>query len=153
MANHLNFERETMELMRRGSWELLEFASKGDHRGELVALQRDGGIPFDIKRVYYLVKTKTGVVRGLHAHKDLDQVLVAVSGSCRVSVDDGTRKEAFTLNSPQKGLRITNLVWREMDEFSHDCVLLVVASDIYRERDYIRNYAEFLRFLAAGTMR
>ena len=131
------------ESVSRGFWELIQFESKGDHRGNLIAIEGLNDIPFDIKRVYYLIKTKENVRRGYHAHLNLDQVLLVVSGSCKVMVDDGNRKEEFKLDNVQKGLRIKNLVWREMFEFSSDCVLLVLASDHYNEEDYIRDYSEF----------
>jgi hypothetical protein len=145
MENTASFKREDFPSVKAGTWELLAFPGKGDHRGELFAIEGSKNIPFDIKRVYYLVETKLGVVRGLHAHKNLDQVLIAISGSCRVLVDDGRTKEYFALTGPGKGLRIKNLVWREMDQFTPDCVLLVLASDIYKESDYIRDYSEFLK--------
>ena len=130
-------------MKKQGSWELLHFSSKGDDRGELIALEGKGEIPFKIERVYYLVNTKRGVRRGLHAHIDLDQVLIAVLGSCKVMVENGEKREEFLLDSCKKGLRITNLVWREMYDFSKDCVILVVASRHYNAEDYIRNYQEF----------
>ena len=127
-----------------GFWELVHFKSKGDHRGDLVAIEAFADVPFEIRRVYYLIKTREKVRRGFHAHLQLDQVLVAVSGACKVLVDDGDRREEFVLDDCQKGLRLKNLVWREMYEFSSDCVLLVIASEYYSEDDYIRNYEEFL---------
>ena len=135
----------TFPVTSPGTWELLHFPGRGDQRGELFAIEGLKSIPFEIKRVYYLVRTKTDVIRGLHAHKNLDQVLIAISGSCRVMVEDGARKEYFTLRDSGQGLRIKNLVWREMDQFSPDCVLLVLASDFYNESDYIRDYSEFLK--------
>ena len=129
----------------KGSWETVRFPSKGDSRGELVVVEENRELPFAIKRIYYLIKTKEGVRRGFHAHRNLDQVLLAISGSCRVLVDDSYRREEYLLNDCQNGLRIKNLVWREMFDFSPDCVLLVLASEIYNEDDYIRNYDEFLR--------
>ena len=131
--------------MKKGSWQLLEFQSRGDHRGELIAIESLKSIPFDLKRIYYLILTKEGVRRGFHAHQKLDQVLIAITGSCRVLVDNGTQKEEYLLNNCKTGLRITNLVWREMFDFSGNCVLLVLANDWYREEDYVRNYADFLK--------
>ena len=130
--------------MNTAAWEVIQFKGNGDERGQLVALESDINVPFQIKRVYYLIQTCEGVRRGFHAHQKLDQILIAVSGSCRVSVDDGIRKEEFLLNDCKTGLRIRDLVWREMSEFSPDCVLLVLASDLYNEKDYIRNYDRFL---------
>lgn len=126
---------------------ILEFKSNGDDRGSLVALESYKNIPFDIKRVYYIFDTKTGVVRGLHAHKDLSQVMVCLKGSCRVVLDDGSIKEQVILDSPEQGLLINSMMWREMHDFSVDCVLLVLANEYYDESDYIRDYDGFLEYL------
>ncbi|NLY17053.1 MAG: WxcM-like domain-containing protein [Gammaproteobacteria bacterium] len=124
---------------------LVEFPPLGDDRGSLVALEANVTVPFEIKRVYYIFGTKQGVSRGFHAHKNLKQVAVCVTGKCRFVLDDGqTRQEAW-LDSPTKGLLIEDLVWREMHDFSEDCVLLVLASEHYDESDYIRDYDEFLK--------
>lgn len=123
----------------------IAFQSKGDDRGSLVALESQKNIPFDIKRVYYIFDTKTGVVRGLHAHKALSQVMVCLKGSCHVMLDNGLLKEQVVLDSPNKGLLIDSMMWREMHDFSEDCVLLVLANEHYDESDYIRDYDEFLK--------
>jgi len=123
---------------------LLDFATKGDARGSLVALESHKNIPFDIKRVYYIFATEAGVVRGLHAHKALQQVLICLKGSCRIVLDNGSMKEQVILDCPDKGLLIDSLVWREMHDFSHDCVLLVLADNYYDEEDYLRDYNQFL---------
>lgn len=123
----------------------INFPSLGDDRGSLVALETSKQIPFDIKRVYYIFGTKTGVARGFHAHKALKQVAICVSGKCKMILDNGHTKEEAWLDSPNKGLLIEDLVWREMHNFSEDCVLLVLASEHYDESDYIRNYDEFLK--------
>ena len=124
---------------------LLNFNILGDGRGSLISLEQNSNIPFDIKRVYYIYGTKENVRRGFHAHRDLEQVLICVSGSCKVLIDDGITKEDILLNSPNKGLLISGLVWREMFDFSDDCVLMVLASELYDESDYIRNYDDFLK--------
>ena len=123
----------------------VEFPPLGDGRGSLVALEANETIPFDIKRVYYIFGTKQNVTRGLHAHLALKQVMLCVTGSCKILLDDGVVKESVVLDSPTKGLLVESLVWREMSQFSPDCVLLVIASEIYDESDYIRNYEEFRR--------
>lgn len=123
---------------------LIDFPPLGDDRGSLVALEANKTIPFEIKRVYYIFGTKPGVARGFHAHKDLKQVAVCVTGSCRMLLDDGRHKEEVLLDSPTKGVLIEELVWREMHEFTPDCVLLVLASEHYDEADYIRDYSVFL---------
>lgn len=126
---------------------LLEFKSNGDDRGSLVALESYTNIPFDIKRVYYIFDTKQNVVRGLHAHKNLSQVMVCLKGSCRVVLDNGSVTQHVILNSPNQGLLIESVIWREMHDFSEDCMLLVLASEPYDESDYIRDYDEFKEML------
>ena len=125
----------------------IDFPPLGDDRGSLVALEGAKTVPFDIKRVYYIFDTKKGVSRGFHAHKNLEQVAICVRGSCRMVLDDGTNRVDAILDSPIKGIYIGNLVWREMHEFSEDCVLLVLASEHYDEADYIRDYQEYCRAL------
>lgn len=125
--------------------QFVEFPSLGDDRGSLVALEGGVTIPFDIRRVYYIFSTKAGVIRGLHAHKNLKQVALCITGKCRIILDNGITREETWLNSPSKGLVINDLVWREMHDFSDDCVLLVLASEHYDENDYIRCYDEFLK--------
>ena len=124
---------------------IINFEVKGDDRGILVALEGNKNVPFDIKRVYYISGTKEGIRRGFHAHKDLEQVLICVSGSCKILLDNGDSKEEILLNSPSSGLLIKKMIWREMFDFSSDCVLMVLANDYYSEDDYIRNYEDFLR--------
>lgn len=126
---------------------LVEFPPLGDERGSLVALEAQKTIPFDVKRVYYIFGTQDGVSRGFHAHKKLQQVAVCVTGKCRMVLDDGQHREEVWLDSPTKGLLIGDLVWREMHDFSTDCVLLVLASEHYNEADYIRSYDDFKRVL------
>ena len=106
------------------------FQQHGDDRGQLIALEEHRDIPFEIKRVYYMYETGQGVRRGFHAHKSLEQILICIHGSCKVY--------------------ISNNMWREMYDFSPDAVLLVLASDFYKEEDYIRNYDDFLKFVGAN---
>lgn len=123
----------------------VKLPSLGDHRGSLIAIEGGQTIPFDIARVYYLYGTKADVTRGLHAHKALRQVAIVVSGSCLMTLDNGKERVALRLDSPDKGLLIESMMWREMTEFSPDCVLLVIADSHYDEDDYIRDYDEFLK--------
>lgn len=125
----------------------LTFPIIGDNRGSLIALETFQNIPFDIKRVYYVFDTLSGVSRGFHAHRDLKQVLICVKGNCRILLDDGNSKDNVILNSPQTGLLIEDLVWHEMHDFSEDCVLLVLASEYYDESDYVRDYDNFLELV------
>lgn len=120
------------------------FQPHGDDRGQLVALEEFKDIPFEIKRVYYMYDTKEGVRRGFHAHKSLEQILVCIHGTCKILLDNGKEKKIIPLEKPYEGLYIANDMWREMYDFSPDAVLLVLASQIYDEADYIRDYDTFL---------
>lgn len=123
---------------------LHEFKVLGDHRGQLVALETNRQIPFDVKRVFYIYGTQEGVPRGNHSHYKTKQFLVAVNGSCKVTLDNGLgNKETFHLNRPNLGLFQDALIWGTMHDFSSDCVLMVLADKYYDESDYIRDYDEF----------
>jgi dTDP-4-dehydrorhamnose 3,5-epimerase-like enzyme len=122
----------------------INFPSLGDERGSLVALEGAKTVPFEIKRVYYIFGTQPGVARGFHAHRNLRQVAVCVTGKCRIVLDDGEKRDEAVLDSPNKGLVIGEMVWREMHDFSSDCVLLVLANEHYDESDYIRIYSDFV---------
>ena len=123
----------------------INFKPLGDDRGSLVALEANKSVPFDIKRVYYIFGTKEGVSRGFHAHRNLKQVAVCVTGSCRFVLDNGKAREEIVLDTSTTGLVIDDLTWREMHDFTPDCVLMVLASEYYDETDYIRDYQEFLK--------
>ena len=114
-------------------------------RGKLSFIEKDV-IPFSIKRVYYLYDVPSDGSRGGHAHKKLNQFLIALSGSFDVIVDDGSSKKTFTLNKPNKGLYIPNGIWREMENFSAGAICLVLASDYFDESDYFRDYKRFIQF-------
>lgn len=126
----------------------VNFPALGDDRGSLVALEGNKSVPFDIKRVYYIFGTLPGVARGFHAHKALKQVAISVTGKCKILLDNGTEKAEVWLDSPTKGIVIEGMVWREMHDFSPDCVLLVLASEYYDESDYIRCYEDFIKAVA-----
>lgn len=123
------------------------FQPHGDERGQLVALEEFNDIPFRIKRVYYMYDTGQGVVRGHHAHKSLEQILVCIHGSCKIKLDNGYEKKVVPLEKPYEGLYVGAGMWREMYDFSPDAVLMVLASEIYKEEDYIRDYDAFLDML------
>lgn len=125
--------------------QIVNFPPLGDDRGSLVAFEAKKSVPFEIKRVYYIFGTKEGVSRGFHAHRNLKQVAVCVTGSCRFVLDNGKQREEVLLDRSTKGLIIEDLTWREMHDFSSDCVLLVLASEYYDENDYIRDYNEFIK--------
>lgn len=124
---------------------LIPLQAHGDDRGSLISLEQDKNIPFQVKRVYYIFNTKAGVTRGFHAHRKLKQVAIAVKGSCRFLLDDGKEKVSFLLDNAAQGLLIESYIWREMSDFSEDCVLMVLADNFYDESDYIRDYDEFLK--------
>lgn len=124
---------------------LIDLTIMGDERGGLIALEENHNVPFDVKRVYYIFSTKKDVRRGYHAHKNLKQLAICTSGSCTFLLDNGLTQEHITLSSPKQGLLIEGLIWREMYNFSEDCVLMVLADDYYNADDYIRDYAIFLK--------
>lgn len=126
---------------------LLDLKTLGDERGHLIVLENNKNIPFDVRRVYYLTDTQPGVPRGFHAHKELVQVAVCVSGKCLMKLDDGIIQEEVWLDAPSKAIVIEPMVWHEMHEFSPQCVLLVLASDFYDEADYIRDYSKFMEII------
>ena len=128
--------------------ELCDFKRIGDKLGILVSLESLINIPFEMKRVYYIYNLKHDLPRGFHAHKNLQQLLVCVSGSCEVMLDSGNEKLTYHLNKPHQGLFIDKMIWHEMHSFSEDCVLMVLASDYYNEEDYIRNYENFIQLLS-----
>jgi dTDP-4-dehydrorhamnose 3,5-epimerase-like enzyme len=130
--------------MKMNLIKLIEFNKLGDDRGSLISLEGNVNIPFDIRRVYYIFGTKQNVARGFHAHKDLQQVAICVKGECKFILDDGKKRESIRLNKPNVGLYIDSMKWREMHDFSEDCVLMVLASHQYDESDYIRNYDDFI---------
>jgi dTDP-4-dehydrorhamnose 3,5-epimerase-like enzyme len=127
------------------NYKLLDFKTLGDDRGSLIAIEEGYNTPFEIKRVYYIFDTKSGVERGFHAHINLKQLAITVKGSCTFVLDNGTAREEIKLDNPNQGLLIEGLIWREMKNFSPDCVLVVLASEHYDESDYIRDYDEFLK--------
>lgn len=124
-----------------------QFQQHGDERGQLVALEEFKDIPFQIKRVYYMYDTIKDMHRGCHAHKNLEQILFCVCGTCKVLLDDGMDKKVVILDKPYEGLYISADTWREMYDFSQDAVLMVLASDYYCESDYIRDYDEFKKLV------
>jgi len=124
-------------------YDLLKFRVRGDHTGNLIALEKGEDFPFDIKRVYYIWGTDKNAVRGRHAHRKLEQVIVCTSGSCDFILDDGHSREIVHLDTPTIGLHIKSNIWREFTNFSKDCVVMVLASEHYDESDYIRDYEKF----------
>lgn len=121
----------------------IDFAVKGDDLGWLVALESDRNVPFSIKRAYYIFGTRQDVRRGRHAHRQLMQMMVCLAGQCKVLLDDGRTREEVTLARNDHGLMLAPMLWHEMYDFSPDCLLLVLADNVYDEADYIRNYTDF----------
>ncbi|WP_422460163.1 sugar 3,4-ketoisomerase [Endozoicomonas sp. ALB115] len=125
--------------------EFIYFNEITDGRGGLVALEQNRNIPFEIKRVYYIYGTPENVRRGFHAHKALQQVAVCVKGACSFLLDNGRETVDCRLGSPTTGILIGTMLWHEMYDFTEDCVLMVLASELYDEVDYIRDYEQFLQ--------
>jgi hypothetical protein len=135
----------------RESWFVKPLSVHRDERGNLVAIEAGVDVPFAINRVYYLYGATERAERGFHAHRSLEQFAVVVNGSCTFLLDDGAYQEEVRLDRADFGLYIGSMVWREMRDFSFDCVVLVLASEHYDEADYIRNRADFLRCIEAAA--
>ncbi len=125
---------------------IIDLSKISDPRGNLTVIEENADVPFDIKRVYYLYDVPGGESRGAHAHKQLYQLIIAASGSFTVTLDDGTNKKSFNLKRSYYGLLVVPGIWRDLDDFSSGSVLLCLASEHYDEKDYIRDYQEFLKF-------
>lgn len=125
---------------------LLDLPQVHNVAGSITAINNGKEVTFDIKRVYYLYDVPGGEGRGGHAHKELHQLIVAGSGSFDIHIDDGKSKQSFHLSRPYKGLLMPPGLWRELDNFSSGSICLVLASTVYAEEDYIRDYNDFLRY-------
>lgn len=132
---------------------LMDLPKIADPRGNLTFIEGRNHVPFDIRRVYYLYDVPGGAERGGHAHKELNQFIIAMSGSFDVVLDDGAAKKRIHLNRSYFGLYICPMIWRELDNFSSGSVCMVLASHNYDEHDYYRNYGEFISAVAAGGER
>ena len=128
--------------------QMLEFVQNGDERGYLVVVEEKQDVPFDIKRIFYIYGSDKSVVRGQHANRRSEFVLINVAGTSKVKVKDGKGNESvFSLNRPHTGVYIPKMVWKEMYEFSEDSVLLCLASDHYDAQEYIRDYDDFVKMV------
>ncbi len=136
MAKYSVFDCSMVELDKHHS----------DRKGNLTVVQNGETLPFDVKRVYYLYDVPGGESRGAHAHRELEQLIIAASGSFTVTLDDGNNKRTFFLNRPYQGLYVRPGMWRDLGDFSSGAVCMVLASDVYQKEDYIRNYEEFIKF-------
>ena len=128
-------------------YKLLKFNDLGDERGNLVVIEGNQSIPFDIKRIFYIYGSDSTVVRGKHANRDSEFVLVNVAGTSKVMITDGKNKEIVELTKPMEAVYLPKMVWKEMYDFSSDSVLLVIASTHYDGKEYIRNYDEYLKIM------
>ena len=126
---------------------IIELPRITDPRGNLTVAEANKNIPFNIKRVYWLYDVPGGECRGGHAHKQIKEILIAVSGSFHVTLDNGKEKQTFLLNHPYQGLLIETKTWRTLDDFSSGAVCVVLASDFYDENDYINDYNDFLQYI------
>ena len=126
------------------NYKLIDMKVFGDDRGKLISLESNKNMPFEIKRVYWIYDTAPDQDRGMHAHKNLEQIIFAIDGACKFVLDDGKTRESVWLNRPDVGLYIGKNMWRQMKNFSYGCKLMVLASEYYDEKEYIRNYDEFL---------
>jgi dTDP-4-dehydrorhamnose 3,5-epimerase-like enzyme len=130
---------------------IMELPKISNAQGNLTFIEGNSHVPFDIRRVYYLYDVPGGAIRGGHAHKDLHQLIVAMSGSFDIVIDDGNEKRRFHLNRSYQGLYICPMIWRELDNFSSGSVCMVLASNLYDEDDYYRDYDSFMK--ARATMK
>lgn len=126
---------------------LIELPKILDRRGNLSVVEENKDLPFDLKRVFWVYDVPGGKNRGSHAHRSLIQLIIAVSGSFSVKVDDGVSKEIFFLNHPYQGLLVPPGIWNTLEDFSSGAVCMVLCSDFYKEEDYIRNYREYVSYV------
>ena len=137
----------------KDQYKILEFGDLGDERGKLVVVEGNMDIPFEIKRVFYIYGSDKDVVRGQHANRTSEFVLINVSGSSKVRVDNGFEEEIIELNRPRMGLYLPTMVWKDMYDFSEDSVLLVLANTHYDAEEYIRDYDEYLKEVGGSRRR
>lgn len=130
---------------------ILNFADLGDERGKLVVIEGGQAIPFEIKRVFYIYGSDTTVVRGKHANRESEFVLINVAGTSKVRTTDGNEEFVVELNKPMMGVYIPKMVWKDMYNFSSDSVLLVLASTHYDGKEYIRNYDEYIQIVKGNV--
>lgn len=131
--------------------QIINFDDLGDERGKLVVIEGGQAIPFDIKRVFYIYGSDATVVRGEHANRESEFVLINVAGTSKVRITDGKEEFIVELNKPMMGVYIPKMIWKDMYDFSEDSVLLVLASTHYNGKEYIRNYDEYLNIVRSNT--
>ena len=133
------------------NYELIDLNVKGDNSGHLIACEYKQNCPFDVKRVFWIFDTKPGIIRGCHANRNSEFMLIAINGSCKVKVDDGKKQEIITLNNPHTALYLDKMIWKEMYDFSYNAILLVLTNTHYDENEYIRKYDDFLKEVSNGN--
>lgn len=131
-------------------YKTISFKELGDYRGHLVVMEGKKDIPFDIKRIFYIYGTEGNVIRGQHANKYSEFVLINVAGSCKVKVNDGKNEEIIILDKPHEGIYLDKMVWKDMYDFSKDSILLVLSNEYYNKEEYINDYKEFLNITSKG---
>ena len=132
--------------------QMIEFPQHGDERGHLVIVESLKDVPFEIKRIFYIYGTKDGVVRGQHANRESEFMLINLQGSVKIVIDDGRQKDTVILNKAHQGVYLDKMVWKDMCEFSSDSILLVLSSMSYDASEYIRDYDEFVREVNDGKL-
>ncbi len=137
----------------KDQYRILEFGDLGDERGNLVVVEGEQDIPFEIKRVFYIYGSDSEVVRGQHANRNSEFVLINVSGTSKVRVDNGFEEDIVELNRPRMGLYLPTMLWKDMYEFSEDSVLLVLTNTHYDGTEYIRDYDEYVKEVGGGKAR
>ena len=130
---------------------ILQFADLGDERGKLVAIEGEKNIPFEIKRIFYIFQSDTTVIRGQHANRNSEFVLINVSGKSKIRITDGIEEFVVELNQPMTGVYIPSMIWKDMYDFSKDSVLLVLSNMYYDSSEYIRDYHEYLKIMMNGN--
>jgi dTDP-4-dehydrorhamnose 3,5-epimerase-like enzyme len=133
----------------KDNYRMIKFNENGDERGRLVVVEGNKDIPFEIKRVFYIYGSDHDVIRGKHANRKTEFVLINVSGTSKVKVDDGFHQEVIELDKPHMGIYLSTMLWKDMYDFSADSVLLVLASEYYDPEEYIRDYNVFLKEVGA----
>lgn len=151
MRTYPNVIREGIIMHNMNQVKMLDFPQRGDDRGHLVIIEGNQDVPFEIKRAFYIFGSEKDVIRGQHANRETQFVLINVAGTSKVKVKDGEGNEAiFCLNRPHTGIYLPTMVWKDMYDFSEDSVLLVLASEHYNPSEYIRDYDEFVHEVTAG---
>ena len=127
------------------NYKIIETKVYGDNDGHLISFEKNVNCPFDIKRTFYIFDTVPNKVRGQHANRNSEFLLIAISGSCKIKIDDGKKQEIVELNTPHKALYLPKMLWKDMYDFSYNAILLVLANTLYDESEYVRDYQQFLK--------